>query len=123
MIVSKLLNSGVMIVETDLEGKIKHVNNAYCSLSGYSRKELLGADFDKLRNYYIPSNFYANIWNKLENNKVWNGTFSNKNKNGAYYWINSTIYRKDENTYVAVASLANRKDIELAKKNIEKFKK
>jgi PAS domain S-box-containing protein len=112
----------MLITETDLSGKIKYVNTQYCLICGYKKHELVGKDFSILRNHSIPPKMYENLWNRITDNRVWNGTISNKNKNGAYYWLNSTIYKKDENTYISIASVANRKDIELAKKQLEKLK-
>jgi PAS domain S-box-containing protein len=117
------MDSLVLISETDSKGIIKYINKQYSIISGYGKDELVGSDFSLLRNHSIPSKFYEVMWDRLNNNRVWNGTVSNRNKKGSSYWLNSTIYRKDEDTFISISTMANRKDIELAKKYLEKISK
>ncbi|MEJ2213702.1 MAG: PAS domain-containing protein [Gammaproteobacteria bacterium] len=62
-------------------GQITYVNDEFCKVSGYDRKELINSS----------SKFYQDIWNDLYNKKIWKGTVKNETKNGEPYYVKSTI--------------------------------
>lgn len=72
-------------------GKITEVNDKFCTISGYSREELIGQNHRLLKSGYHPPSFYDDMWHTISSGKVWHGVICNKTKAGEDYWVNSTI--------------------------------
>lgn len=76
---------------TDAEGVLIHVNDRFCQISGYDRKELIGQTHRIIRSDVHPPEFFANLWKTINAGKTWQGTFCNRAKNGSHYWVASSI--------------------------------
>ena len=72
-------------------GQITYVNDEFCKVSGYDRKELINSSCDMVQSSEVSSQFYENIWENLYNKKIWKGTLKNETKNGEPYYVKSTI--------------------------------
>jgi PAS domain S-box-containing protein len=55
------------VSKTDTNGNITYVNDLFCKLSGYSRKELIGNPHSIVKHPDIKNNFYKEIWKNLKN--------------------------------------------------------
>jgi PAS domain S-box-containing protein/diguanylate cyclase (GGDEF)-like protein len=86
-----LLNDHASVSETDLAGNITHVNDKCCSLTGYSRSELIGQNHRMLSSGDHPPEFWQMVWEIILRGEVWHGEITNKNKHGERYWIYATI--------------------------------
>jgi PAS domain S-box-containing protein len=75
----------------DREGRIIHVNDRFCELSGFSREELIGANHRLLKSSQHPAEFYADLWRTITSGKTWHGEVCNRKRNGELYWVNATI--------------------------------
>lgn len=85
------LNQSAIVSITDTKGKIVFANENFCKISGYSLPELLGKDHRILYSGYHKPEFFKTMWDTLKKGKVWSGEIQNKNKNGEFYWVQSTI--------------------------------
>ncbi|NOY65553.1 MAG: PAS domain S-box protein [Nitrospirae bacterium] len=81
-----------IIVITDSEGKIRYVNNAFQSLTGYSREEVLGVSPAILKSGLHEDDFYKELWETITSGRVWKGEFINKKKDGELYIASAAIY-------------------------------
>lgn len=93
-----LIDKHIISSDTDTFGKITRVSQAFCNISGYSKKELIGNSHSLIRSSDTDDSFYEKMWNTLVSNKVWKGQIKNKDKDGNHYWIDtliSPIYNKD----------------------------
>jgi two-component system cell cycle sensor histidine kinase/response regulator CckA len=70
------------IVITDRQGKILSVNQAFTTLTGYSREEALGQNSSVFRSGTHDASFYRHLWETVLNGKVWQGEITNRRKDG-----------------------------------------
>jgi aerotaxis receptor len=109
-----------LISSTDLRGKIRHCNQAFVEVSGFTREELIGQPHNIVRHPDMPSDAYENMWSHLKTGTSWMGMVKNRRKNGDYYWVSAYITPITENGsvigYESVRSCPSRADIKRAEK-------
>lgn len=97
------------IMITDKEGVITHVNQAFCTISGFSQEEVVGSTSNILKSGNHTHTFYARMWESIIEKGLWNGEIINKRKNGQIYiaLLNISAIYDDEGkiiNFVAVSS-------------------
>lgn len=85
------VDAAAIFSETDLAGRITYVNEQFCSISGYSREELLGADHRILNSGQHEPGLFVDMWQALTAGEVWKGEICNRAKDGSLYWVDSTM--------------------------------
>lgn len=85
------VDAAAIFSETDLTGRITYVNQQFCSISGYSREELLGTNHRILNSGLHDPEFFQEMWRSLVMGKVWKGEICNRAKDGSLYWVDSTM--------------------------------
>jgi PAS domain S-box-containing protein len=84
-------NDSILISETDPHGTIIHVNDNFCSISGYTRNELVGNPHNIIRHPSMPKELFHFLWSTIKKGEVFRGLIKNKKKDGSHYWVNATI--------------------------------
>lgn len=84
-------HSPASVVVTDIDGTIKYVNPKFEQLTGYSLAEAIGSNPSILKSGHQPQQYYEDLWQTILSGKEWSGEFSNKKKNGEYYWELASI--------------------------------
>ncbi len=87
----KTLDLHAIVTETDANGSITYVNNAFSELSGYTSDELIGKNHRVLNSRFHPKEFWKNMYRELAKKGVWRGEVRNKAKDGSFYWVNTTV--------------------------------
>lgn len=82
---------GTGVVVTDLEGRIKYTNSAFCRMTGYSPSEALGQRTNLLKSGLTPNSIYSALWTAITQGRTWRGELCNKRKDGELYWEAITI--------------------------------
>jgi PAS domain S-box-containing protein len=85
------LDQSSIVAITDTAGTIKHVNNNFCAISKFSRKELIGQNHRILNSGFHPNEFMIDLWTTIRSGNIWRGDIKNKAKDGSYYWVATTI--------------------------------
>ena len=88
----KSYDNNVIFSKTDMHGIITDVSTAFCKISGYSKKELIGYKHNIVRHPHMPTSLFKNIWNVIKTGDIWSGDIKNIRKDGSYYWTKAVIH-------------------------------
>lgn len=80
-----------LISSTDLKGVIRHCNQAFVDISGFSRDELIGKAHNVVRHPDMPPAAFENMWKHLKAGRPWMGLVKNRTKNGDFYWVSAYV--------------------------------
>jgi PAS domain S-box-containing protein len=78
--------SPVLVVITDLEGRIVYVNRKFTEVTGYSLAECVGKNPRLLKSGECLPETYQALWACITNGGTWRGEFHNRKKSGELYW-------------------------------------
>jgi two-component system sensor histidine kinase/response regulator len=79
------------IVITGVDGTIQWVNPAFTRLTGYAREEAVGQNPRVLKSGRHERAFFTDLWQTVLSGSVWQGSLTNKRKDGVLYEEEMTI--------------------------------
>jgi len=79
------------VILTNAETVILKVNAAFCDVTGYTEKEVIGQTPRMLHSGRQDEAFYRDMWQHLEQDGRWQGKIWNRRKNGKMYHEQLTI--------------------------------
>ena len=85
------LHKTAIISMTDCRGTIIMVNQKFCTITGYSESELIGANHRVINSGHHSKDFFADMWRTILAGQTWTGEVCNRRKDGSLYWVDSTI--------------------------------
>ena len=75
----------------DRTGLITQVNDAFCSLSGHSRAELIGQNHRIVNSGHHSAAFWVGMWRSIAAGTAWRAEVCNRARDGSLYWVDTVI--------------------------------
>jgi len=107
----KALDESSIVSKADLNGVITYVNDKFCEISGYTKEELIGRNHNIIRHPDTKEDFFTQLWNTINQKKIFKGIIKNRKKNGQAYYVDSTIIPILDKNNNIVEYIAIRNDI------------
>ncbi|MBL4620970.1 MAG: response regulator [Immundisolibacteraceae bacterium] len=114
------LDQHALVSVTDLNGTITFANQKFVDVSGYKMTEIMGQNHRVINSGHHPQSFWAHMYKTLASGNIWHGDICNMNKQGAIYWVASTVvpFRNQTGSiqsYVAIRTeITEQKQVEAA---------
>ena len=87
----ELIDHTSIVSKSDKDGNITFANDKFCEISGYTLDELIGMPHSTVRDPDTPASVFKELWETIEDKKIWNGHIKNKRKDGGSYYVDATI--------------------------------
>ena len=112
---------GILIC--DSQNNIIRVNPAFTKITGYNEHDIIGKKPSILKSGKHEPAFFADMWNALDSNGVWQGEVWNRRKNGEIYPELLTISTLKDTSDSIVEYIAIFADITDRKQDAEQIRK
>jgi PAS domain S-box-containing protein len=80
-----------IVSKTDLKGRITYGNRIFIEYSGYTERELLGAQHNLIRHPDMPRAVFKLLWDTIQNKRECNAYVKNMAKDGGFYWVFANV--------------------------------
>lgn len=76
-----------IVSKTDTSGRITYANPIFIEFSGYSEKELIGAQHNIVRHPDMPRAAFWLAWDTIQKGNEFFAYVKNMSKDGGFYWV------------------------------------
>lgn len=83
-----IVDKNVLMLNTDDEGIIKSASRAFCEVSGYAEKELVGSPLNDMLHADAPADSIEQLFNEMSTGDSSQTELQNRTKAGDIYWVN-----------------------------------
>ncbi len=108
---NRIIEEHVVLTITDTKGKIIHVTDAFCELTGFSKEELLGSDHSLIRHPDMKDALFKGMWKCIQTGRVWHGKIKNLKKGGGEFIASTEIIPVQNDAGEIIEYMAIRNDI------------
>ena len=88
---NRMLDENVISFSVDTRGIINYASQAFCTISGYSKEELIGKSHNIIKHPDMPVSIFKEIVLAITSSQTWRGEIKNLKKDGSYYWVNAVL--------------------------------
>ncbi|MCK9373329.1 MAG: response regulator [Sulfuricurvum sp.] len=106
-----MIDSSSIVSKADPKGIITYVNERFCTISGYTKEELIGRPHSIIRHPDTDPMIFRQMWETIQNKQIFNGMIMNRRKDGSTYYIDSTIAPVLDNNNTIIEFISIRHDI------------
>ncbi|MCB9495923.1 MAG: CHASE domain-containing protein [Fibrobacteria bacterium] len=85
------IHAHAIVSMTDRQGRLLEVNDAFCQVSGYGRRELIGKTHRVVNSGFHDVEFWNGMWKCMAAGRSWRGAIRNRSKSGRTYWIDTIV--------------------------------
>lgn len=85
------INEVALVIRTDIDGNVKVANKCFCQVCGYTQKELIGKNHTIIRHPDVANFEINDLWEQIQEGKVWEGKSRCMAKNKEEFYINTTV--------------------------------
>lgn len=107
----KAIDLSSIVSKTDPKGVITYVNDEFCKVSQYTRKELLYKPHNIIRHNNMTKSAFKGLWQTIKSKKYWQGIVENRKKDGSSYFVDTIIMPIVDREENITEYIAIRKDI------------
>jgi diguanylate cyclase (GGDEF)-like protein/PAS domain S-box-containing protein len=86
-----IVDRHVMVLKIDIEWRVSHVSEAFCSAAGYVKDELTGQPLSLLQHPDNPETLFQDIWQVAMAGQSWSGSLIYRAKDGHPVWVETHI--------------------------------
>ncbi|PAW63160.1 MAG: hypothetical protein B9S34_14815 [Opitutia bacterium Tous-C1TDCM] len=86
-----LERSPIMVMITDLEGRIEYVNQHFTDVTGYTPADVIGQNPRILKSGEQNETTFREMWQTLRRGETWQGEVYNRRKDGRCFWERATM--------------------------------
>ncbi len=90
-VLNHALDEHAIVSMTDRNGKLIYVNDAFCTITGYQREELLGRDHSIINSSHHDPKIFCEMYLAINQGKTWHSQILNRSKDGSLHWMDTTI--------------------------------
>jgi len=87
----KAIEDANIVSKTNTDGIITFVNDEFCKISEFSREELIGKSHNIVRHPDAPKKLFEELWETIEQKKIYKTTIQSLSKHGLSFYLNTTI--------------------------------
>jgi PAS domain S-box-containing protein len=80
------VGNAAFLIETDPDGRLLYANEAASEAWGYTWSEIVGQNLRFLNSAHHPPEFWAELWQTIQQGQVWKGEILNKDRHGNLFW-------------------------------------
>lgn len=80
-----------IVSKTDLKGRITYGNKIFVEFSGYSLRELIGAQHNIIRHPDMPRGVFKFLWDTIPQGQEVFAYVKNMSKDGGFYWVFTNV--------------------------------
>lgn len=121
-LISVIEQTTEMVMMTDLNWIVQHINPAFEQTTGYSAAEIVGKDLRRLHQQPQDITYFEQIKNTLDNGQVWNDRFVEETKTGTLLTEEVIFSSLENDDGKIVGYLAIKKDITAKLQKEEEFR-
>jgi len=100
-----------MVVITDPQGIVEYANPSFIKHSGYSDKEIMGANIGMMKSGLHDGRFYKELWKTITSGNSFQEIFINRKKSGDIYYEEKTITPLKDSNGTILNYVSTGKDI------------